>query len=245
MNETLVSIILAVRNGERYLDDCINSIINQSYKNWELIIIVNCSQDNTLTIARNYQRNESRIKVLESNIGQLNYNLNIGLGASKGTYIARIDVDDINHSNRLAIQVPKLKEFDIIGSNVEFIDEDGNIHVNSNVPEYDKKIRRCIFYRSVIMHPTIMIKKSLLLEIGGYQGGKFSEDYDLWLRLMRDKKNLFHNIQLPLVQYRIHSNQMSAQDSFAYVSSYTSRGNVNKINLLHVWCICLFSQVYF
>lgn len=224
MSKAHVSFILAARNADQYLEECIKSIIAQSYENWELIIVVNCSTDKSLSIAKNYQKRDERIKVFQSDIGQLNYNLNLGLDAAEGTYIARIDADDINHPDRLAFQVPKMKSFDIVGSNVEFIDENSNVLSQSKLPEYDRNIRRRIFYRSVIMHPTIMIKKSLLLKIGGYQGGKLSEDYDLWLLIMRDKKNKFYNIQSPLVKYRLHNGQMSVQkNNFAYVSSYFFR----------------------
>jgi glycosyltransferase involved in cell wall biosynthesis len=230
-----VSFILAVRNGDRFLANCIRSVIEQSFENWELIIVVNCSEDKSFLIAQKYREKDNRISVMESKIGQLNYNLNLALDASVGQYIARIDADDINFGDRLSIQVPLMKKFDIVGSNAVFIDENDIEVGKSSMPKYNKSIRRKIFYRSVVLHPTVLIKKSLLMENGGYQGGRFSEDYDLWLLLMRNKNICFHNVQKPLVKYRLHGEQMSShKDSFAYVASYFIREALLRRSLLHL-----------
>jgi O86/O127-antigen biosynthesis beta-1,3-galactosyltransferase len=224
LSKPLVSFILAVRNGDKHLDSCIKSVINQSFTNWELIIVVNCSSDSSLTIAETYQTKNTRIKVIESNIGQLNHNLNLGLQVAEGLYIARIDADDVNYNNRIEIQVKLMADYHIVGSAVELVDEDGNNIGAITFPEFDVDIRKKIYYRSVIAHPTVMIRRDVLLAVGGYQGGQRCEDYDLWLRLMRDEKYKFYNHQLPLLQYRCHSNQMSSGNlSFAYVASYLLR----------------------
>jgi len=224
MEDKSISVILAVRNSEKYLGTCIQSVISQTYENWELIIVVNCSVDNSLAIAQKYQRIDPRIIVLKSNIGQLNYNLNLGLDVAKGTFIARIDADDINHQDRLETQLKLMRSYHVVGSAVQFVDINDNVLGLSSLPHKNDDIRKKIFYRSVLSHPTVMIRKDVLLSIGGYQGGQFCEDYDLWLRLMRDKSILFHNIQKPLVKYRLHSGQMSSDKiSFAYVAGYLFR----------------------
>lgn len=220
----VVSIILAVRNSETYLGDCIDSIVKQKYRDWELIIVVNSSTDQSLDIALKFQSIDRRIKVLQSDIGQLNFNLNLGLQSARGKLIARIDADDILCVDRLQIQVPLMKNYDVVGSVAELIDANSNVIGTSSVPQYNNQIRKKIFYRYVLSHPTVMIKKEILLAAGGYQGGQFCEDFDLWLRLMRNSKVKFHNIQRPLIKYRIHSHQMSsAKVGYPYVASYLFR----------------------
>ena len=206
MNE-LVSIVLAIYNGEKFLRETIESLLNQTYKNIEIIVVVNCTNDNTLNILKSY--NDERIKIFETNICQLAFNLNYGLLQSKGTYIVRIDSDDVAEPQRLEKQLKVLTEgdFDIVGSNLTYINENSLEIGEKKYPESDSKIRKTILYSSPFAHPSVIYKKSSVLKVGGYMNGKVSEDYDLWLRMMRDKTMKFYNIQENLTKYRIHSDQ--------------------------------------
>ncbi|SMC09503.1 glycosyltransferase [Nitratiruptor tergarcus] len=219
-----ISILLAVKNGEKFISDTINSILMQTYKNFELIVVVNCSSDNTLQIVKSFKDN--RIKVLESNICQLNYNLNLALSHAEGDYIARIDADDIAEPRRLEIQMDIIKtgKYDVVGSNILYINEHNEVIREKIYPEKNEEIRKKIIYKSVIAHPTVLCKKDDLLKVGGYLGGRYAQDVDLWIRLMRDKNIKFYNIQQPLVRYRIHSNQSKGNNSaFADVAGYMFR----------------------
>lgn len=216
-----ISVLMCVRNGERYIRETIDSILNQTYKDFEFIIVVNCSTDNTLDIINEYK--DERIKVYETNIGQLTYNLNFGLGHAEGDYIARIDADDIAKPNRLEKQISFIKKhgIDVIGSNIDYIDEQNHFLKTKYYPEQNKDIRKKIIYQSVLAHPSVMFRKSLVLDNGGYLGGRYSEDYALWLKLMRDKRVKFFNIQESLTNYRIHNNQARGNKiAFAEVSGY-------------------------
>lgn len=216
----LISVLMCVKNGEDYLEKTIKSILNQSYSNFEFIIIVNCSTDDSLRIIKKFD--DKRIKVFETNICQLSYNLNFGLEISKGKYIARIDADDVAKPDRLKRQLSHIKKgFDVVGSNIDLIDEKGEVFKTLEFPELDKTIRNKIYYKSVIAHPAVMFKKEVVLNNGGYLGGKYAQDYDLWLRLMRDNKLKFYNIQESLTNYRVHSNQSKGNKlSYANVSGY-------------------------
>lgn len=216
-----VTVLLCVKNGENFISDTINSILNQSYKDFEFIIVVNCSTDKTLEIVNSY--NDSRIKVYETKIGQLSFNLNYGLNIAKGEYIARIDADDIAVKDRLKLQLELIDNqgFDIVGSNIEYIDTDNTSLGYEKYPQSNKEIRRKIKYKSVLAHPSVMFKKDVVLDVGGYLGGKYAQDYDLWLRLMRNKNIKFHNIQMPLLKYRIHENQVKGNKlSYGEVAGY-------------------------
>jgi len=181
----LVSVLIAVYNGELYIKNTIQSILNQTYTNFELIIVVNCSNDSTKEILKEF--NDERIKIYETNICQLAFNLNYGLLHSKGDYIVRIDADDIAESTRVEkqLQIMMNDDYDIVGSNLTYIDEDGQIKGERKYPKHNEDIRKKILYASPIAHPSVMYKKSVVLKVAGYMNGKVSEDYDLWLRLMR------------------------------------------------------------
>lgn len=218
----LISIVLAVYNGEKYIRQTIESLLNQSYENFELIIVVNCTNDNTLDILRSFD--DARLHIYETNICQLNFNLNFALSKSKGEFIARIDADDIATSQRLEKQVKLMEKYDVVGSNLELIDENSTAIGTQFVPEHNEKIRSKIFYTNTIAHPSVMYKKELILKHSGYLGGKMSEDYDLWLRLMRDKSVRFYNIQENLTRYRIHTAQIKGNKyAYAEVAGYLLR----------------------
>ncbi|MDD3060134.1 MAG: glycosyltransferase [Sulfurimonas sp.] len=219
-----ISVIIAIYNGQKYIHETVESILAQTYKNYEIIAVVNCSDDNTIKILNSF--NDSRIKIYETNICQLNFNLNYALLQSSGKYIARIDADDIAVNDRFFKQIECISKYhyDVVGTNLEYIDEDSNSIGYKSYPEIDKNIRKKIYYKSIIAHPSVMCKKDLLLKHSGYMGGKVSEDYDLWLRLMRDKSIQFYNIQENLTKYRIHSSQARGNKyAYAEIAGYFLR----------------------
>lgn len=204
----MITILICIYNGEKYIQETLNSILNQSYQDFEVVVVLNCTNDRTIEKIKNI--NDSRIKIFETNICQLAFNLNYGLLKSNGDYIVRIDADDIAEPERLEKQLKILQEgkFDVVGSNLTYIDENSLIIGQKKYPETDNEIHKKIFYKNPFAHPSIMYKKTSVLKVGGYLNGKVSEDYDLWLRLMRDKNIKFYNIQENLTRYRIHSNQV-------------------------------------
>lgn len=220
--KSLISVILAVCNGERFLKEVIESLLNQTYKNIEIIVVINCSQDTTLDILHAYD--DERIRIYETNICQLNFNLNYGLSQAKGEYIVRIDADDIATPERFSKQIIYMEKYDVVGSNIMYIDEYSHMLGCKSYPENNKEIRKKIYFKSTIAHPSIMIKKEILLKNSGYMGGKMSEDYDLWLRLIRDPSIQFYNIQEDLTLYRIHSKQARGNRyAYAEIAGYFLR----------------------
>lgn len=219
-----ISVILAVYNGEEFIKQTLDSILKQTFSNFEIIVVINCSNDKTIDIVNGID--DSRIKLYETNICQLAFNLNYGLYKSKGEYIVRIDADDIAEPNRLEKQLEIIEKFkyDVVGSNLLYIDEYNNIIEEKKYPEQNEDIRKNVFYKSVLAHPSVMYKKETILSVGGYMNGKVSEDYDLWLRLMRDKSVKFYNIQENLTRYRIHSSQAKGNKyAYAEIAGYMLR----------------------
>lgn len=190
--ENLVSIILPTwKNAGEYINRSIDSVIAQSYLNWELLIIDDGLTDNTEEIIKGYAEKDPRIKFLknESNIG-LQKTLNKGINKAKGEYIARIDDDDVwVDKDKLARQVEFLEsntDHVLVGTGVVVVDEEGKEMLRYLVPETDRDIRSRLLGKNCFVHSSIIMRKDTVLSLGGYdesQETKHLEDYDLWLRL--------------------------------------------------------------
>lgn len=214
-NKLLLSVIMSTYNEkDEYLDESINSIINQSFKDWELIIIVDAPNNKHLIEKINeYASYDKRISVYvnPSNMG-LALSLNEALKHCSGKYIARMDADDICFPDRFKRQVTFLEEnanYSLVYTNRKDINEEGKeIGTDLLQPKDDKCLMKSLSYGSLITHPSVMIRKSALDLAGGYNNFPSGQDYDLWLRLRRNGC-YFHYMKEPLLKYRIRSNSIS------------------------------------
>lgn len=214
----IVSIVMSVYNAEKHLSLAIESILNQSFSNFELIIIEDCSTDESLSIIKKYQAKDSRVFVIkkDKNKGFKGFveNLNLGIETARGIYIARMDADDISNIDRLKNQVEYLDnhpECFLVGSSAVHIDENGK-KIGAFLSETnDKKLMNLLKKRNTIYHPTIMFRKELGLHYRDKMNG--CEDYDFYLRLL-SKDKIFHNLGEPLLQYRILDNSISRKDNY-------------------------------
>jgi glycosyltransferase involved in cell wall biosynthesis len=200
-----VSVILPVYNGEKFLDESINSVLNQTFKDFELIIVNDCSTDNSLKIIKRYMKKDKRIILINNpkNLG-LQKSLNKGLKISKEKYIARMDADDISLPNRLQLQVnylEKNRDIFLIGSSAIVIDEDGKrIGVFKKFDNY-RKVKRKLLKNNHLIHPSIIFRNSR--EFFYREKFKTSEDYDFYLRILSSGKKIT-NLPEFLIKYRIH-----------------------------------------
>ncbi|HCD1117279.1 glycosyltransferase [Proteus mirabilis] len=209
----LVSIIIPINKDNPYLETAINSILTQTYKNIEIIIIANrCSTQ--LLDKLNLLDNE-HIKILTTKIAYISFSLNLGIHSAKGKYIARMDSDDIALPTRIETQVAFLEcnpNIDIIGSNITLIDSHGNyLNKEINYPTDNNKIKKELPYKCCLAHPTIMFRKDIIESIGGYLYGPISEDYELWIRASLIDKIEFANINKILLKYRVHDSQTTSK----------------------------------
>jgi glycosyltransferase involved in cell wall biosynthesis len=208
----LVSVILPVYNAERFLRTAIESILNQTYRNLELIIVNDCSRDGSLSIALEMASRDKRVRVLSNpeNI-KLSRSLNRAIESSKGMYLARMDADDVSSPLRIERQVRVLEEnqeIAIVGCNIAIIDETGQRIGHRNYYSSDDEIRKKIFFFSPFCHPAIMIRKQIIDQTGAYDHSyNPAEDYELYFRL--GKMGKFHNIDEELFTYRIVSDSMT------------------------------------
>lgn len=212
----LVSVIMAVHQKHAYLEDAINSILFQSYQNLEFIIVANACPKELEDFLFSFK--DSRIRIFITPIGQLSFNLNYGICFAQGEYIARMDSDDLSKVDRLEKQLEyflKNQLLDVLGTQAQFINGNGVKSGITKLPLENENIRRQMFLKTSIYHPTVMYKKSTILKFKGYLGGLFCEDLGLWARMARDQNVVFGNLAETLLEYRIHENQ-SKGNSIAY-----------------------------
>lgn len=183
----MISVIMSTHNRSKTLGRAIDSILNQTYSNYEFIICDDNSTDDTCEILNSYSIKFPNVKVItnDSNLG-LQKSLNKCIRVSSGEYIARMDDDDYSYPDRLKVEMDFIKKnnLDFVGSNIGLFTERQNVYGIKYYPEFPTKgdlIKECCF-----AHPTILIKSNVLKESHGYSE-KIEhlrvEDYELWLRL--------------------------------------------------------------
>ncbi len=221
MKNPKVTVLMSVYNGEKYLNEAIDSILEQTFKDFEFFIINDGSVDRTADILKSYK--DPRIKIInnKNNIG-LTKSLNKGLKIAKGEYIARMDADDVSMPNRLIKQVDFLDrnlDVAIVGTNYFRINEKGDIVQEINRKRKDIDIKNNLSKGNQLGHGTLMFRKDCVEKIGFYRATfKYSQDYDLVLRFS-DKYKLA-NIPELLYKWRINSHSVSVskkiiQDRYA------------------------------
>src|SRR5688572_17864263 len=257
MDETapLVSAIMSVYNGDQWLRQAVDSIIHQTYKNWEFIIIDDASNPATQNILDQYT-NDKRFKIIRQSTQQgLTKNLNTAIDLCTGDLIARMDADDISLPARFEKQVLYLlsnPSVSAVASYIDLIDETGK---QTGTWSDDRKatswpdIKAVLPWKNCIAHPTIMIRKTILREYRYNEEQIHSQDWDLWLRLAADGK-IIEKIPEPLLLYRIHpgsvTNQSNKKISFLKrhesYRKYLRHSKLNAFNV-RIWLGFLFNGI--
>lgn len=213
MNAPLVSVVMSVYNGERYLHEALDSILAQSLSGFEFLIVDDGSSDGSGAILREYAGRDTRIRVLSQENRGLTAALNRGCAEARGTYIARMDADDIAEPERFAAQAAYLADHPAVGAvggQVRYINAAGTAWATSTVAVSDAEIRRNLLGGSPMYHPAVMMSRAAFEATGGYRELVVdAEDYDLWLR-MADRFALANLPQIVL-RYRVHANQVSVR----------------------------------
>lgn len=210
LNTPLVSITMPAYNAGSFIQETINSVLQQTYSKWELIIVDDGSSDNTLDILNTYE--DPRIKIFkhEQNSGVV-ATRNTALKHAQGTYIAILDSDDVwIDTAKLEKQVSfmeKHPQHGIVGTNITHIDEKGELvgktlYVTDNID-----IRSRILITNQFAHSTVLIRKSVLDKIGGYRDFAPADDLELIMRI--GKVSQFANLPIFSTKYRIHSGGIS------------------------------------
>lgn len=215
----MISVVMPAYNAEKFIALAIDSILNQTFKDFELIIIDDGSTDRTLEIIKSYLNRDSRIRLIQNNHGGVSRACNLGVQESKYPWIARMDADDIALPQRFEKQVEKVNSHPNIvalGSCVHHINSKGEIlSINPLGPTTEEEFynARQAGHAVHLHHPTVILRKEVVLEVGGYDPAfEGAEDLDLFDRMA--KHGILIALPEPLLLYRIHSSSASMQRFF-------------------------------
>lgn len=215
----LVSVIMPVFNGEKFLAYAVESILKQTFMNFELIIINDGSTDHSEQIILKYKDKRVRYIKQFSNQGLI-ATLNNGIQHSVGEFIARLDADDVARPDRLFRQVQFLlrnPDHSICGSSYEVINSKGQKQFLVSLPTSDKQIRTLLFFGNCICHSSVMFRRNALDNEPYRQSYKLCEDYDLWSRLVDHNKVAV--LPDPLIKYRLHGSNVSVKNRLEMLSN--------------------------
>ncbi|MFI8378751.1 glycosyltransferase family 2 protein [Leeuwenhoekiella sp. NPDC079379] len=205
-SQPLISVLLPVYNAANFIEESVQSILNQTLGDFELLIIDDCSTDSTLKVIESFE--DSRIFLYRKKINSgYTESLNWGITNSRGKYIARMDADDISLPTRFEKQIRFLEEnpdVAICGTDAKVIGGD----LKFNYPSSNEEIKINLLFGSSLVHPTIMGRREVFLEYSYDTSKEPAEDYDLFTRLAVSGKKMA-NIPESLLVYRVHSNQIS------------------------------------
>jgi glycosyltransferase involved in cell wall biosynthesis len=210
VNPPTVSVVMSVYNGAEYLRPAIDSILDQTFKDFEFIIINDGSTDGSLDILHSYH--DPRLVLISRPNKGLTASLNEGFGKARGTYIARQDADDISELSRLEKEVNFLEKnpsVGLVGSNYVHIDESGKkTGAETHIFTHPSDLKACLVLCNQFGHGSIMLRTECLKLVGGYDPAVgHAEDYDLWVRISQLAK--VANIEEPLYLYRNLSTSIS------------------------------------
>lgn len=207
-----VTVLMTTYNGSLYIKQAIDSVLRQTFENFELLIVNDGSTDNTIDIIESY--NDPRIRLINnySNKGLL-FSRNFALTEAKGKYLAILDSDDIAIANRLEVQwktFEKRPSLALLGGQGVVIDKDG-IKTGEILTQLtgSDAVKVKLFFSNSYIHSTVMIRMEIFKKLGGYQDFPLAEDYALFSRLSHDHE--VDNLSDTLVEYRIHGENISLQ----------------------------------
>ena len=211
-NAPEISVIMSVYNGEKYLKEAIDSVISQTFTDWELIITDDCSSDKTPEILKQYAAADSRIKVLtnEKNL-KLPASLNRALSQARGKYIARLDADDVCLSRRLEKQHEFMESSpDISISSCRFISKKGMIYCSGGGGGNCKadQMKALLLVTNPVLHPGVIAKSSVLKSLKYDEELTCTEDLELWTRAAACGYKIEVQDEYLMI-YRLHENQIT------------------------------------
>lgn len=211
-----ISVIMPAYNAEKYIGEAIDSILCQTYADFEFIIINDGSSDRTEEIILSY--NDSGIVYVKNkkNLG-VTVSLNRGLELAGGEYIARMDADDISMPERFEKQVAYLDlhcHAAVVGSNIEIFNTNGVVSTGWSSTD-PSQMKVDLFFSCGLAHPSVMMRHDVIRELGGYDPNYNGlEDYELWCRVI--EKHEITTLPDVLLRYRIHENQVTKNPSEEY-----------------------------
>ncbi len=214
--EKNISVLMPAYNADKYIGTAIQSILNQTYKSFELIIIDDCSSDNTWNIIQKFCKNDKRIIAYKNNSNiNISKSLNIGLGFAKGKYIIRMDADDLSYPDRIEKQymfMEKNPNIILSGSAMEVCDSELKTIAIKKFYLTDKEIRKNLLRCCPFSHPSIIFRTEIAKKAGEYNINiNTAQDYEFYFRM--GLYGQFANIAEPLIKYRLNIDSDSTKNN--------------------------------
>ena len=226
MNEPLVSIITPVYNAEMFLSDTIKSVQNQTYKNWEMLLVDDCSKDNSAQIIKEFQKYDDRIKYikLEKNSGA-SVSRNTGIKNAKGRFIAFVDSDDIWKPEKLEVQVKYMLENNLgfTFTSYRYMKEDGEL--TNKVAKAPSKINYNGLLKNTIIGCSTVVIDTDIVEYFEMPLVRRGQDTATWLQILRKEKYAY-GIDKDLVYYRLVGESLSSNKIIALKRTWNTYRNV-------------------
>jgi len=214
MTRPAISVVMSVYNGEEYLAEAVESILAQTFGDFEFIVIDDGSTDGTARMLAEYAARDGRVRVVTQENRGRPAALNLGMEMAQADLIARMDADDVALPERFERQVKFLeahREVGLLGTGVEHIGPRGQRLGALIAPTEDREIRETMRRWCAFRHPTVMMRKAAALAAGGYRSAlRDADDYDLWLRMA--ERTRMANLPQILLRYRIHPKQVSVSN---------------------------------
>jgi glycosyltransferase involved in cell wall biosynthesis len=212
-NVPLISVCMPVYNAQRYLEEAVESILGQTFRDFEFLIIDDGSTDRSLAILKRYAAQDTRIRLSSKANAGHTVRLNEMLHQARGDLIARMDADDVALPERFARQVDFLRshpEVDLVGGAQEHISAKGyHLFVYREPLEHREIQESALAGICPICHPSVMMRRNAVLAVGGYRVELMpAEDFDLWLRM--GERGLLANLPEVITRYRVHESSVSA-----------------------------------
>jgi glycosyltransferase involved in cell wall biosynthesis len=209
-----LSVVMSVYNGERFLAEAVESILRQTFSDFEFIIIDDGSTDQTPAILADYARRDARLRVLpQSNRGRAE-SLNRGIHVAAAPLIARMDADDIALPLRFEKQMDFIASHPrvgLLGAGIDLVTTDGRRIDSFSPPAEDRDLRVAMLRNNPFRHPTMVMRKEVVVSVGGYRKALLDcDDFDLWLRMAEHTE--IANLPYTLLLYRLHADQVTTRN---------------------------------
>lgn len=235
MNEDLVSIIVPIYNAEKFIKETIQTVLNQTYNKWELLLINDCSKDDSVKIIKEFEQKDSRIHLIElKNNSGAAIARNTGIENAKGRYIAFLDADDLWDKGKLEKQLNFIKKnnYEFTFTSYEFTDENGNINGKIvHVPEkinYQQALKNTIIFTSTVMFDVKKLGKKLIQMPNVKRG----QDTATWWKVLK-QIDFAYGIDDVLSFYRRSNKSLSSNKIKALKRTWNLYRNVEKLNILY------------
>ena len=219
LNSPLISVVIPVYNGEKYIEEALLSLQNQTWSNLEIIIVDDGSTDNSVSIVNTLMQHDQRISLIRLDHSGIVNALNTGIDCAKGDYIARMDADDICHPKRFEKQISFIEKnnLDLCGCNIELFDAGEGI---KNFPiTHDELVTNLLTYGKSIPHPTVIAKVCVFKKFTYSANYPNAEDYALWLDIILNSDFKLGNCPEVLLKYRVHEKQVSKEKKQSQLES--------------------------